>query len=111
MKYEIGLLDKDFDNTWSGLYVIYDSSTNSEVSGVFPCLNDVCAIASFVKFMQEQKDKKSPFSRFVLRTVGVYNLLKHEISSGEGYDIISDDEDYESYFDEVCNLVRNKDEE
>ena len=109
MSKPIAELDKDFDNRHSGLYVVYDSTTNIEVSAPFPMINDCAAVGGFVEFMKQNGEKKKPFSKYVLRSVGLYDVVEHRIMSGEEYDIIADDEDYEKYFKDICDELR-KDE-
>lgn len=109
MKKPIEELDLDFDNEHVGLYVVYDTTTNIEVSGVFTLSNDAAAVGGFVTFMNEQKEKKKPFSKYVLKTVGFYSVVEHKILTGEEYEIISDDEDYEAYFEQICNILKKED--
>lgn len=110
MKKPIEELDTDFDNRTLGLYVVVDNTTNVEISGVFTLMNDAAAVGGFVQFMAENKDKKKPFSKYVLKSVGLYDILEHKIITGESYDIISDDEDYEEYFKEICELVKGRED-
>ena len=99
-------LDKDFDNLHPGLYVVYDATTNIEVSSPFALINDCAAVGGFVEFMHQNAEEKKPFSKYVLRSIGLYDCVEHRIISGEEYDIVSDDEDYEKYFSDVCEMLK-----
>lgn len=110
MKKPIEELDLDFSMDMSGIYVVVDSTTNIEILSPTVIQNDAAAVGAFVKFMEEQKEKKAPFSRYVLKSVALYSVIDHRIVTGESYDIISDDEDYEEYFKTICDTVYNKEE-
>lgn len=110
MKKPIEELDLDFSMDMSGIYVVVDSTTNIEILNPTMIQNDAAAVGAFVKFMAEQKAKKAPFSRYVLKNVAAYSVIEHRMMSGESYDIISDDEDYEEYFKQICDTVYNKEE-
>lgn len=104
----IETLDKDFDNRHAGLYVVYDSTTNIEVSSPFALINDCAAVGGFVEFMKQNGEKKKPFSKYVLRSIGLYDCVEHRMLSGEEYDIVSDDEDYDNYFNDICEMLKSE---
>lgn len=107
MKKNIGELDIEFDNEMVGVYVVIDTTTNIEVAPIFQCPNDVVAIDAFEKFLEAQKEKRAPYSKYKLRSVGMYNIITHQFETGEHYDIISDDEDIKSYIKEIVSLIPN----
>lgn len=110
MKKPIEELDLDFSMDMSGIYVVVDSTTNIEILSPTMIQNDAAAVGAFVKFMTENIGKKAPFSRYVLKNVCAYSVIEHRIVSGESYDIISDDENFEEYFKQICDTVYNKEE-
>lgn len=107
MKKNVKELDIEFDNDMVGVFVVIDTTTNIEVSPIFQCPNDVVAVDGFEKFLEGQKDKRAPYSKYKLRSVGMYNVVTHRFESGESYDIISDDEDIKSYIQEIVSLIPN----
>lgn len=107
MKKPIEELDIDFDNTINNLYVVYDSTTNLEVAAPFPLINDVAAVLAFQNLLSEKKDKPI-FSKYVLKTIGVYDIQRHGLIDGTGYDILSDDEDVDAYVNSLVELVKSK---
>ena len=114
MKKEIKTLDLEFNNDLFGLYVVIDQTTDLEVSPIMQIRNDCVAVDSFHKLLSdpEQKDKKAPYSKYVLKSVGVYDVVEHRIISGEEYDIITDDEDVEQYLNDIVSVLNeNEDEE
>ncbi len=109
MKKPINELDLDFDNTCSGLYVVYDITSNVDVSDVVMARNDAMAVEAFKKFVSDMKDKNK-FSKFAIRNIGTYSHMSHRIIDGAEYDIVNDFEDLEGYSQEIYDYI-NKEEE
>lgn len=108
MKKPIEELDLDFDNTMSGLYVVYDITSNMDVSDVIMARNDAMAIEAFKKFVSDVKDKNK-YSKFAIRNVGTYSHMSHRIIDSGEYDIINDNEDIEEYSQQIYEYI-NKEE-
>lgn len=110
MKKPVNELDLDFDNVISDLYVVYDTTTNLDVSDVVTARNDALAVEAFKKFLEDSQQRKNKFSHFVIRNIGMYSHKEHRLTCGAEYDILSDDEDIEAYSQEIYDFL-NKDEE
>ena len=89
MKQDFENLYLDFSNTGYSLYVVYDKTTGKDISGIIPAANDLVAVGSFVEFIEKQKDKIQPYSEYVLKLIGHYNVLDISISLQSLMDISS----------------------
>ena len=104
-------LDLDFDNSRVDLYVVVDTTTNLEVSPVIQVKNDCLAVDAFKHFLEEQKEKKAPYSHFVMLNLGCYNLEKHKIENGEVYTLVTEDDNVEDYLNDIVNYIKSLEED
>lgn len=108
---ELEKLDLDFDNSRVDLYVVVDTTTNLEVSSVIQVKNDCLAVDAFKHFLDEQKEKKAPYSHFVMLNIGSYNLEKHKIENGEVYTLVTEDDNVEDYLNDIVNYIKSLEED
>lgn len=111
MKAKYEDLDIEFSNVDYNLYIVFDNTTNADVSGIIPGANDLVAIGSFVEFMDSQKDKIKPYSEYILRFIGRYDSMNHKLNNGETIDIISSKENVKEYYDGLINYYNKFHEE
>lgn len=103
-------LDLDFDTSRVDLYVVVDTTTNLEISPVMSIRNDCLAVDAFKNFLAEQKDKKAPYSHYVMINLGTYSNVKHKIESGDSYQLVSEDDDVENYLKEIVDYIKASEE-
>lgn len=111
MKLDFEKLDVEFSDDFYGLYVVYDNTTKVDISGVITAPNDLVAVGSFVDFVKNQKDKMKPYSEYILRRVGMFKRDVLNICDYEHFDILSSRENYEEYYDSLCNYYNKLHEE
>lgn len=104
-------LDLDFDNSRTDLYVVVDTTTNIEVSSVIQVKNDCLAVDAFKHFLEEQKDKKAPYSHFVMINLGTYNTVQHVFESGDAYTLVTEDDNVEEYLKDIVNYIKSLEED
>lgn len=112
MKAPLDTLDTDFSQDVFGMYVVVDTTTNIEVSPVMQIRNDCVAVDSFNNLLQEQKEKKAPYSHYLLKRVGAYNCISHAVMEPvDMYEIVDESEDVENYLKLIVEDIKHKEEQ